>query len=636
MKRLPLWEDCSRCDRAGHRLAVHAPSWGVHARVVVLGIRASWAAQAAAAPDPDVAIVVHVLRTRLGLREEECVGDALVACGAGDVITPDHVAACSARFMDQTGPLPVVVVAVSRRAYALATSAGLVDGNTWAPCGSQGPVPLVCHDGPVDDLVASVGKLLGASPGATPPDGRSQLPGFASQLYQLLGGHAGHREHRLTGHALEDDEDRAVPKPHGPLREEDVAEHLGGDAIMTPKHSRGPWRFVVVRVPFKASAVHVANFEATARAVRQALPNSYVLESTRTRELRLYVNVPRNMSHGQAALLVRSFLAGRGLRWTLAGDPRGRSVLAEVAVVPTEPVALPFAPGWGHDSRPLEPQLKEFISFLSVRDTRDFDAAEREVERVYGVPERWTPSKRGRLLTALRTEELAFATRDLPSGWATALGDGWSVVEPRLTSAAQRIGGLGVLHDGARDRWTRYLVEELADLVPRNDLERMMSVWLLHQQHVDEQLAVHLADGAARMKKVIDRRYKTLRGVPARFWALIEPRVETAWKYFHGQPASFCKNKDEARVTYNHVRLTAFFTARLMYQHRSRERLMASPTFERFAGPNTARLVREVLVDRSWLVLEREASEGKRSRTFKLREDLWPPRKGEPVLFAPP
>jgi len=391
-------------------------------------------------------------------------------------------------------------------------------------------------------------------------------------------------------------------------------------------------------VPFKSSAVHAANFEATSRAVRQALPNSFELENTGTGEVQLYVSVPDGMSYGQGALLLRSYLAGRSLRWALAGDARDRSVLAEVVAVPAEPVALPFSPGWRHGAMPLETQVRDFISFVSARDTRDFVAAEREVETFWDVPKRWTHAKRVRLRRALQEQEVSFSRSvKLPGVWATELGGAWPGVAPRLSSSAARVAGLGVLHDGVRDRWARNLVEELADLVPKDEVEALMSLWVQHHHHVDEQLVARPIDGSTWMHKTVDRRYKTLRGVPERFWNLIEPRVAHAWQMLHAHATNlYLLNKDEARVTFDEVRRTAFFFARDMYQRRVRERIVPSWTFERFSGHNTSRLVGQLLADRSWLVLHRGALAGHRSRTYKLREDLWPPRRGEPVLFVPP
>jgi hypothetical protein len=126
--------------------------------------------------------------------------------------------------------------------------------------------------------------------------------------------------------------------------------------------------------------------------------------------------------------------------------------------------------------------------------------------------------------------------------------------------------------------------------------------------------------------------------VPVRFWSIIEARVAEAWKkYIAGDPILGLVFDNKAPgVTHDAVRRTAFFLARDIYQHRARERVMASPGFERFTGRNTAHIVRRVVADGGWLRMTRGAVQGSRSRRFELRGDLWPPRRGEPVFFLPP
>lgn len=125
-----------------------------------------------------------------------------------------------------------------------------------------------------------------------------------------------------------------------------------------------------------------------------------------------------------------------------------------------------------------------------------------------------------------------------------------------------------------------------------------------------------------------------------RFWRLIEARVIAAWtKCVIALPTTSLQRKVKAtsRFNYDAIRKTAFFIAREFYTRRRQELRLASPTFERFTLSNTAAAVRLLLTtDRDWLVLIREAVEGRRSRTFKIADDLWPPRRGEQVLVLPP
>jgi hypothetical protein len=163
---------------------------------------------------------------------------------------------------------------------------------------------------------------------------------------------------------------------------------------MTPTRSYGPWPFVVVSIP-KNNAVQIQAFDTTLARVSAALPGSYRLQSTRTGAVHIYVNAPNLYSYGQGALLLRAFFADQ--RWLAAGPNRGRSVLAELVSVASEPLVLPFGLGWeqmgGRGS--LEAQLDAFIALLGSRDTTDFTRAERHVEQYFDVAPRWTVDDRG-------------------------------------------------------------------------------------------------------------------------------------------------------------------------------------------------------------------------------------------------
>jgi hypothetical protein len=527
MNHIPTWNDCERCPRHAARLAVRAPAWGPDVQVVVFGVRASWASQAANAPDAHVARLVRRLREGLGLTEEQCVADALVACGAGGDVLADHVAACSARLVAQSTQ-PRLVVFAGLRAEAISRDAGLLDKNAWAPLGIS-PVPALTAD-PAGDVVAAAATALGRSATVAPqPEDRTRLQELAGEMHRCLGGHGGQRT-RL--HQYSEGED--APEPYsGPVRVEDVVEHLAGRATVTPTRSQGPWPFVVVRVP-RRSALEAATADATTSSVRAALPTSFEVHRSSLGETQFYVNVPGGMSYGQAALLLRCYFSARGLRWQLAGA-RSRSTVAEAVAVPTEPVALPFGLGWQCDKRPLEVQLESFLDFLSSRDTCDFERAESAVEAHFKVGHRWTPTKRTRLREALLEEELALEGQQrVPQAWATALGGHWPSVAADLSPAATRIAALGLRHDGVRDRWLRVLIDELVDLVSESTVNAMVSGWLDRPEHVDELVVANRAQAKQRALRLVARKYKALRGVPVRFWDLIEPREgrggrERAW-----------------------------------------------------------------------------------------------------------
>jgi hypothetical protein len=184
----------------------------------------------------------------------------------------------------------------------------------------------------------------------------------------------------------------------------------------------------------------------------------------------------------------------------------------------------------------------------------------------------------------------------------------------------------------------RILVKELADLVPRLEVETLMRSWLSGHEHVDENLAADPTGVERQMQRLIENHYDRLRGVPVRYWQLIEQRVLASWNKMSGRMTAGAAQKTSAnRITHDAIRKTAFFIARDFYRTRSIERVMGSTTFERVTLTNTAYKVRRLLLaNHDWLIQSGEALQGRRSRRFKLAPDLWPPRRGEAVFYLPP
>ncbi len=616
-------------------MAVYAPAWLPSTQVVVLGVRASWSAQAAGAEDPGVHRIVRLLRERLGLKPEQCVADSLIACGAGDNITADEVAACSRRFADRAeqGAAPLLVIFETMRAQALAEVAGLVDGLAWRTGGCNRTAHAVVADSNDEDLIAKVASFFGIRYAPKLAPDQTPLLKHGVSLLTLLGKHWSHREvpRDVTAGASK------KQKYRGPLHGPDVARHLMGLAEITPTRTYGPWLFVVVRIT-QSTAVHVAHFDEILAAVLAALPASYRMQNKETGEVRVYVNVPEDMSYNQGALLVRAYLSQH--RWRVSGSTP-RTVLAELVAVPSEPVSLPFGRGWEEvgGAASLEQQLEKLISFLRTRNTSDFQRAEYKVESSFNVRHRWTNSKRARLRTDLTMKELRTSARALPADWPERLGGGWPAVRSRLTSRAARVAGLGLLHDGARGRWTRMLIRELADVVPRPELDDLMQYWLRGHAHVDELFVADARGVELEVRRMTDRHYKNLRGVPVRFWELIDRRVTASWRKYASKSAPPSGNSTPAhRVTLEAVKATAFFIARdFFYKARVVERFISSSVFERLTGTNTSGDVGVVLLeDKDWLIQTGAEREKKHSRRFCLAQDLWPPRDGERVLYLPP
>ena len=193
VKRLPVWEECRRCDRHGTRLGVLATAWPRGTRVVVLGLAASRAAQATGTYDPRLLRGVEALTEALGLAAGECVPDVLVACGLGEVAA-DDMAACSGRFSQQS-VVPDVIVFRDRRSLDVAAGAGLIDGGMWTPLGAPS-IPWVFDD-ELSRVVSRVAHHLGRTVVPSSTASRAKLAHRADALRLALGEHAG--VGRLTG-----------------------------------------------------------------------------------------------------------------------------------------------------------------------------------------------------------------------------------------------------------------------------------------------------------------------------------------------------------------------------------------------------------------------------------------------------
>jgi hypothetical protein len=162
--------------------------------------------------------------------------------------------------------------------------------------------------------------------------------------------------------------------------------------------------------------------------------------------------------------------------------------------------------------------------------------------------------------------------------------------------------------------------------------------WLRDHAHVDELFVADTRRFELDMKRMTDRHYKNLRGVPVRFWKVIDQRVTASWRKYGPQSVRASGASTPAqRVTLDAVKATAFFIARDFYKTRTVERFISSSCFERFTRTNTSGDVGVVLTeDKDWLIQTGGEVPNKRSRRFCLAQDLWPPRDGEPVLYLPP
>jgi len=201
--------------------------------------------------------------------------------------------------------------------------------------------------------------------------------------------------------------------------------------------------------------MRLGSFDDVVKSVADSLPSSFVLADDETGEVRLYVVLPAEFSYGQGALVLRAHLALLGQRWRMTAGERGRSVLEEVAVAPSEPLALPFGPGWRvpGSAQPLVDQLRDFLSWLGRRDVTDFNGAMNRVEVQLKLGRVWTPSKRNQILRWLKGDELHGLPGKGITLSASPAASAWHHALFELSPGAKTVATSGVPHGGMLMRW---------------------------------------------------------------------------------------------------------------------------------------------------------------------------------------
>lgn len=614
------WADCDRCGRCRGRLAVYAPSWPTAVQVVVLGTRAPWRAQGAGADDPRVARLVHVLRSRLGLTEVECVGDVLVACGAGNEVLPDEVAACTARLVENAvQATPKVIVFADRRTEALAAAAGQMSDACWSPSGAPW-VPAVVALPDLEPVLRAVGDLLDRRPTALPGPVLS-VSAYAGSLMPVLGAHGGARARLQTGKS----------KRHPRVNTELYEQHLLGDAVVSLVHTKGPWPFAVIVI---RNSTCNADAEAVMKTALSFFSTSFILEDAASGDVHIYVALPvRSVttSYGHGALVLRTFLEFMGMRWRRytgeAEDGVTRAVLSEVAAAPAEPPMLPFGAGWARrgSTGTVESDIVAFINWMQQRDDADFLRAERMVRAALKFEtDKWRERHRRRMREWLQEKELEL---DLKGVSDADLPAGWEPLTHQLSPSALAVARAGVRSHGTFSRRVVLLVDELAGVVDKLDVETLMMAWLSTKPMVDEGIAADPASARSRVLREIQRRYRPWHGVPARFWTVIERRVKAQWM----KPAVL--SAGSPNMTLHALLRTAFFLSRRFYRARSITCVIHFTAFERYTGSNTAKQVRVLLENANIMSMLKGSVNGVRSRTYSLPPDLWPASRGEPRVF---
>lgn len=644
MKSLPLWNDCTRCSRHEHRVAVFAPAWPPSVRVVVIGLAASRAAQGAQSHDPKILRLIETLRDGLGLGPEECVADHLLACGLGRRVTADQVAACGTRFVEQEkqwGARLEAVVVVGREAQSLVLESGLVNMKAnpwaWAPIGTGQSCAVVLVEDPAQ-ILADVGAVLGISVRKPRRLPRSRLAARAPELLSVLGRHDGHRTKRG-----ETADWRTLRRSISAVL---LQEHLKGRLWVAPHGTTGAWPYVVLDVD-RHNAVQEQAFDTTLQKLKRHFPNSLFVQSSSSGGVHVYVRLPKGTHYRTAARWMRAYLTLRGIRWKKITGVDGKVIQAELVEVPPQPPRLPFGAGSSivGANKPLLQQLDQFLGFITSKAPREYTRAKNHAIRMLRregleFSGRWTPARRRRLDAWMICEEVGLTDKKAPA--RLPAGDPWLAVELKdLPQHLRQVALTGIPAYGTRVRWTHALVEALVDRVPEDDVRALMAHWLKGRAHASEDIAADLEYVIQETDVIITGVYWRLRGVPQRFWTAIEDELRRFWQAFRRPPSPqlpplhLQQVRAPHRFRFDDLRRTAFFIARAFYAEGEQERAIFAEEFERFTGSNTAHDVQELLTKAgSWLHYTSPPAAGVVARRFKIL--LWPRRRGEPSLYIPP
>ncbi|WP_159397297.1 hypothetical protein [Sorangium cellulosum] len=610
---------------------------------MMLSIAAPRSTQLAGVAPPPVLRELEVIRDALGLGPDECIADSLVACGLGAEPTAHEVAACAQRFLEHATDeaIPDAVILRGWPAYHLARAAGLVDSHPdrsegpeqetvhWRPIGVSRSASIIIHGSDryaLKRTIRHLAEVLGLPRRPLPPH-PCPRPGAEQELLHVLGRHTGMRRkgHRgkwntIAGVALK------------PL---EVRAHLNGRYWVAPFSPMHEWSFVGVDID-RHNAVQELHFEKTLERARKALPNALVFQSGSSHGAHLYVHVPDGWKYKDAALVVRAYFAFLGLLRKRDKTHDGRLVVTEFVEVPAQPLRLPFGRGnklWA-DTRPIDEQLDTFLAYVRGADFRAFEQARARVFRELELEGEWTAAKAEKINEWLHEEELRHLKREkLPSD------DPWTAVLDELPPYLAKIATIGSPSYGSRSRWTRELIRALADLRPREEVERLMTHWVSARPHVSEDIENNVARAVRQTMKFIASHYRSLGGVPERVWREVDDAVRTAYAMAaDSEPDKLRATAQGGTLRLEDLRKTAFFILRRFYAKRKRTLSFHHDMyFQRFTGTNTSRQVKLFLTESgTWLRFGRGAVQGTRSDEFILRDDLWLAAPSEPLLYPLP
>jgi len=357
-------------------------------------------------------LAVERIQDQLGLDYTQCVPDVLVACGLG-AATADSAAVCSRRFGEQKCR-PRVVALHGQAALRLATRAGLIHDRAFGPVGIE-PVPFVV----VDDQTLDLTELAAALERQwTAPQPRLVEPvplGLELAMLDALGAHKGHRrlvQQRNGGRAWKtqvggprvQEAARVSSETSSScckLTPEVVARHLAGNEPAAAFMPRGQWPFVVIDIDLH-NALQLDCFDDTFKTARLQFKDALFVRSSDSCGLHVYLPLPTGTQYGEAAIIMRTWLALNGWRWSERESSTGQKVRAELMEVPEHPPRLPFGPGsWivrpsayrkGLRDELLRPktididqEVEEWRRFVGQTPATTFTRARDEVQQAFGM-----------------------------------------------------------------------------------------------------------------------------------------------------------------------------------------------------------------------------------------------------------
>lgn len=612
------WQDCTRCPRHLNRKGGYQPNWPPAPLVVLLSERPHRSELGAGSSHSNTARLLEMVCLQLGLPRDAVVHDYLVSCGS-HAGSPEEIASCVPRLEELVSSRPSVraVVVLGERTQALAQLAGLYQGDYLL-----GRPTLSLPSGTNPFELAALAGLLGRSLPRQPQPDRRAASELAAALLAAQGPAKGSSIKTAKGWRR---------RPTVRLSGHDVHQHLAGEGIVAPFAPSGDWPFVVLDVD-RHDALQEERFPETQARLRALLPHSFIVRSSFSQGIHVYVRLPPGTRYETGALYMRAFLILHGLRFAEAVLLDGKAIRSELVEAKNHPPRLPFGVG-SCDPRSTEPlanQIRQFLLWRDQPEWSDFERCRAHVASKVAVPKRWDAYARYALRQWIHLREAGGC--DAP---VLPERDPWAPVLPHLPPHLRGIAARGVPYYGSRTTWTSSLLRALTGIVAQDEALKLMEFWILSRDHISEDIEDNPDGVVLDLRTQIESEYNRALGVPSSHWARIEQYVLRSLKNARLHPKEYPELIDAKRLVAEEVLATAFCIARRFYRAQRATRRIPMLEFAEFAGRNAAHDVQEVLSwDMSWLSFQRKAAPGSSAKEFRLL--LWPAPPLEETVVLPP